>query len=153
MLRKWRVWYGQCREVATRTEAAAGIFSFVCHWSWYILCLFLNTVEMMTPVKKQWVIVIVLMWSFRHGQCKRGVGNLGGSPRTKVAAHTAILVGIGRPEKREAGNHVLISLAKSPLSKLLTNPSSCHFFLFFLINSFFTLSQKGFIFILVFFFL
>lgn len=65
---------------------------------------------------------IVSIWLCRHGRCKRGVGNRGGLPRTKIAIPTAILVVTGNQGKSITGKHAQTFLANSQMTKILTNP-------------------------------
>ena len=58
---------------------------------------------------------------YRHGSCKRKVGNQGGLPRKKAVKVTVMLVDIGKLGKRGSGNLVLTYLANSQLMLSLTH--------------------------------
>ncbi|KAL9315722.1 hypothetical protein ACSQ67_016723 [Phaseolus vulgaris] len=61
------------------------------------------------------------------GKCKRAVGNHGGFVRIKRAVPTATWEGIGRPENKEIGTHVLTFLVKFLLIIFQTKVNNIHF--------------------------
>lgn len=68
---------------------------------------------------------LLFQLGFRPERCKSRVGNHSGLQKIKKVIHTAILVGIGKPENGEIGIHVLISLAKSHLISYLSKFNCC----------------------------